>query len=66
MKKYAFEYNIIPSSTDFISALNIENFPTHLVIDKEGIIRKVFIGYADDIKTKLQIEINKLLNNENR
>ena len=62
LKKYAFEYNIIPSSTDFISALNIENFPTHLVIDKEGIIRQVFIGYADDIKEKLQSEIAKLLN----
>ncbi|HEU5168738.1 MAG TPA: TlpA disulfide reductase family protein [Chitinophagaceae bacterium] len=61
LKKYAFEYNIIPSSTDFISAMNIENFPTHLVIDKEGIIRQVFIGYADDIKEKLQSEINKLI-----
>ena len=64
LKKYAFEYNITPSSTDFISAMNIENFPTHLVIDKEGIIRQVFIGYADDIKEKLQAEINNLMNSE--
>ncbi|HKC36987.1 MAG TPA: TlpA disulfide reductase family protein, partial [Chitinophagaceae bacterium] len=56
LKKYAFDYNITPSSTDFISAMNIENFPTHLVIDKDGIIRQVFIGYADDIKEKLQAE----------
>lgn len=62
LKKYQFEYNITPSSTDFISAMNIENFPTHLVIDKEGIIRQVFIGYADDIKEKLQAEIAKLMN----
>ena len=41
--------------------MNIENFPTHLVIDKEGIICQVFIGYADDIKEKLQVEIDKLL-----
>ena len=64
LKKYAFEYNITPSSTDFISAMNIENFPTHLVVDKEGIIRQVFIGYADDIKEKLQAEINNLMNSE--
>ena len=32
----------------------------HLVVDKEGIIRQVFIGYADDIKEKLQAEIDKL------
>lgn len=60
LKKYSFDYNITPSSTDFISTMGIENFPTHLVVDKEGIIRQVFIGYADDIKEKLQAEINKL------
>jgi len=62
LKKYSFEYNITPSSTDFIASMGIENFPTHLVVDKDGIIRQVFIGYADDIKEKLQIEINKLIN----
>jgi len=61
LKKYAFEYKITPSSTDFISSMNIENFPTHLVVDKEGIIRQVFIGYADDIKDKLRTEIDKLM-----
>ena len=62
LKKYTFEYNITPSSSDFISAMNIENFPTHLVIDKQGIIRQVYIGFADDIKEKLQAEIDKLMN----
>ena len=61
LKKYSFEYNIIPSSLDYITALNIENFPTHLIVDKEGIVRQVFIGYADDIKEKLQAEIDKLV-----
>jgi cytochrome oxidase Cu insertion factor (SCO1/SenC/PrrC family) len=64
LKKYAFDYNIIPSSTEFISAMDIKNFPTHLVVDKEGIIRQVFIGYADDIKEKLQAEIDKLVNQQ--
>lgn len=62
LKKYEFDYNITASSTDFISSMNIENFPTHLVVDKEGIIRQVFIGYADDIKEKLQAEIDKMMN----
>jgi peroxiredoxin len=60
LKKYSFEYNITPSSTDFIASMNIENFPTHLVVDKNGIIRQVFIGYADDIKEKLKSEIDNL------
>ena len=60
LKKYSFEYNITPSSTDFIASMNIENFPTHLVVDKKGIIRQVFIGYANDIKEKLKAEIDRL------
>ena len=61
LKKYSFDYNIVPASLDFINELKIENFPTHLVVDKKGIIKQVLIGYADDIKEKLQAEINKLL-----
>lgn len=61
LKKYSFDYNIVPSSIDLITAMNIENFPTHLIIDKEGIIRQVFIGNAEDIKEKIQLEIDKLI-----
>ena len=64
LKKFQFDYNIIPTSVDFISSLNIENYPTHLVIDKEGIIKQVFIGYSDDIQEKLQQEINRIVNGE--
>jgi thiol-disulfide isomerase/thioredoxin len=60
LKKYRFDYTIIPLSLDYITALSIEYFPTHLVIDKEGIVRQVFIGYADDINKKLQLEIDRL------
>lgn len=60
LKKYMFDYNIIPASLDYITALSVEHFPTHLVVDKQGIIRQVFIGYADDIQEKLQLEIDKL------
>ena len=61
LKRNPFDYNIIPSSLDYIDSMMIENFPTHLVIDKEGIIRQVFIGYEDDIKVKLQEAIDLLL-----
>lgn len=64
LKKYSFGYRIIPSSLSYITELNIENFPTHLVVDKEGVIRQVLIGYADDIKEKLQAEIDKLKSTE--
>ncbi len=63
LKKFRFDYHIIPSSLDYITMMNIENFPTHLVIDKEGIIRYVWIGYSNEIKSKLEQEINKLRGN---
>jgi thiol-disulfide isomerase/thioredoxin len=61
LKKYNFDYTILPSSLDYINALAIENFPTHIIIDQAGIVRQVFIGYADDIQEKLQAEIDKLI-----
>jgi thiol-disulfide isomerase/thioredoxin len=61
LQRYKFDYNIIPSSNDFIDKQQIENFPTHLVVDKKGIVRQLFIGYSNDIGKKLQEEINKLL-----
>ena len=60
LEKYRFEYNIIPSSSDFIDKLYIENFPTHIVIDQRGVVRQVFIGYSGDINTKLKNEIDSL------
>lgn len=62
LKKYSFDYTIIPASLDYITALGVENFPTHIITDQMGIVRQVFIGYADDIKEKLQAEIDKLIN----
>lgn len=61
LQRYKFDYNIIPASTDFIDKQKIENFPTHLIVDKKGIVRQVFIGYSNDIGKKLQEEIAKLL-----
>ena len=61
LKRNSFKYNIIPAALPYINQLQIENFPTHLLIDKKGIIREVFIGYDHDIKEKLQTTIDKLL-----
>jgi thiol-disulfide isomerase/thioredoxin len=61
LQKNTFTYQIVPSSLNYINTMHIENFPTHLVIDQDGIIRNAFVGYTDDIKMKLQEAIDKLL-----
>jgi hypothetical protein len=60
LKRNSFDYDILPSSMSFISALGVHYFPTHLIVDKKGFIRQVFIGFSDDIAEKLQREIDAL------
>ncbi len=62
LKKFSFDYRVIPAAAGYLALLQAEHFPTHLVVDKMGIVREVFVGYADDIKEKLQAVIDPLLN----
>jgi thiol-disulfide isomerase/thioredoxin len=62
LKKYTFHYTILTSAYDYFLRSGIENFPTHLVVDQNGIVREVFIGFAIKIKEKLQVVIDELLN----
>jgi peroxiredoxin len=56
LKKNNLNYSVIPNMENFIlSKLGIEIFPTHIVIDQQGRIMKVF----NDAK-KLQPILNKL------
>lgn len=41
LQKKHFEYQVIPKQKEFIKKLNLEIYPTHLVIDKHGKIVKV-------------------------
>lgn len=61
LKKNPFKYNIVPAASKYIQTMQIENFPTHILVDKNGGIREVFVGFDENIKEKLQQEINKLL-----
>lgn len=61
LKKNPFKYNIVPAASKYIGQLQVENFPTHLVADKNGIIRQVFVGFEEGIREKLQAEMDKLL-----
>ncbi len=61
LKKNPFRYNIVPAASSYIQIMQVENFPTHMLIDKNGIIRQVFVGFEEGIKEKLQAEIDILL-----
>jgi thiol-disulfide isomerase/thioredoxin len=60
LKKYQFDYQIVPEQEDYATKLKVENFPTHIIVDKKGIIRFVEIGYNPHIKETLGQYIDSL------
>ena len=63
LSKHNFNYSIIPGVREFISKLGINSFPTHLIIDKNGIVHSEITGYngkKDEIKNTLIKVIDSL------
>jgi thiol-disulfide isomerase/thioredoxin len=59
LKKKPFNYAVVPNSDKYMSqSLGVQQYPTHLFVDKNGVIQKV-VNSADDLiaflqKTKLK------------
>ncbi|MEX2379271.1 MAG: TlpA disulfide reductase family protein [Vicingaceae bacterium] len=43
-KPVAINLKVVPNSKEVNNRLNVRSYPTNLIIDKRGVIRKVFIG----------------------
>ncbi|WP_298893352.1 TlpA disulfide reductase family protein [uncultured Psychroserpens sp.] len=56
-----FTYQVVPDVNDFVKGFKVKGYPTHLIIDKKGIIREAIIGYRDNIYDVLSQKINSLL-----
>lgn len=61
LKRFSFEYEIVPDVKDFVLANNVRSFPTHIVIDQEGIVKKVVNGYSVLTDNMLRKAVRKLL-----
>jgi len=64
--KRPFYYSVVPNSSELIQKLNIRSFPTHLIMDKTGIIRYIEEGFTKDQKTGEPIIKSQLDNQINR
>ena len=59
LKTREFKYETIPEMKNYMtSSLNITQFPTHLLIDKEGKIKKI-VNKIEDLLTFIKIETAK-------
>lgn len=61
LKKAPFNYNICTDVDQMIIDLKITKYPTHVVVDKQGVVQFVTIGQTDNIFLQLDYEINNLL-----
>ncbi|MEP0984197.1 TlpA disulfide reductase family protein [Ekhidna sp.] len=64
LQKREFEYQIVPDVKDFCLEMNVRSYPTHFVVNREGTIEKVVIGYSSMTVGALRKSIRKLLKSE--
>ncbi|MEQ9467247.1 MAG: TlpA disulfide reductase family protein [Ekhidna sp.] len=64
LSKRDFSYEIVPDEKDFCLELNVRSYPTHFVINADGIIEKVVIGYSSATVSTLRKSVRKLLDSK--
>lgn len=55
-----FNYAVIPEASSIARLFAVNSYPTHIFIDKNGIIQEMLIGAGEDIKTQLNTAIQKI------
>ena len=60
LKRREFNYQILTDGTELSKAMGITSYPTHIIVDQEGVIRKVFIGANESIGRKLDSAIKSM------
>lgn len=61
LAKHDFKYTQIPDAKGLIKVLDINTYPTHMILDKHGLLKQIEIGATADIYTKLESLIDKAL-----
>ena len=55
------KYPTIRVDPDFLDRCGVQGFPTVIVVDPEGVVRDVHVGYSKDLRAKLGKSIEALL-----
>ncbi len=61
LKKLPFNFIICTDVDEMIINMNISKYPTHVVVDKQGVVQFVTIGQTDRIFDQLNFEITNAL-----
>lgn len=64
LRRFDFDYQIIPDEKAFCLTLNVRSFPTHFIVDQAGIIEKVITGYSHSTVSSIRKILKKLLHSQ--
>lgn len=64
LKKNPFLYEIIPDSKDYVALLDIDSYPSHVILGPDGIVRDIFVGTKENIGALLENSINRISNSK--
>ena len=62
LKALPFDYNIIPRADAIIEQFNTVHFPTHVVIDRNGLIESLMIGAGERRPEEVRRALLRMLN----
>ena len=57
-----FDYTVLPDAGSLSTDMGIRVYPTHLIINSDGIIKSINIGGSPSINEVLTSKIDELLN----
>lgn len=61
LKKSRFDYQIAPNADEIIKLYNVSTFPTHIIIDRDGLIEIRTTGGGDNVHHKLKRLLERCL-----
>ncbi len=61
LESNVFDYHIITNGKSLAEMMHIRSYPSHYIVDQEGIIRKIYIGSSNRVIKQVRKEIMKLL-----
>jgi peroxiredoxin len=64
IKNTTFKYQLVPESTEVAAKYKVNSYPTHIVIDKNSIIKYFSVGLSPTTISDLDEKIDWLLNIE--
>ncbi len=61
LKEHPFEYTQIPDSDSLTQKFKISSWPTHIIVDRKGIINYYTQGFQENTINDLKSQLNKLV-----